>query len=472
MRILQIFIILFFIPKQVTFGIDVSATIMSGGVSRSFLIHAKGTAIAKNLPVVFVLHGDGGTGAGIKSYSGFDLASESFNYLAVYPNSNQAGGLWNKFADNTPGDAGTGNTTAVDDVIFFSDLIDYLCTTYEINRGQVYATGHSGGAFMSYNLAVQLPNKIAAIAPVAGSLWGSNPWFMNYFQAANFVPIPVYHIHGDADNTVAYPDPNHVPNAWNEWPLNQFGYFDCGTTSYTTTTNLNTAGTVKELSFCSSAKKVSLIRMVGGGHGWPSAAGYNAATAISTFFLANSIPNQASCANVALALTNIRISGKFNPITNQINFECLLTDTNGIDIYDFEKYSADNNRWQKLNSNLTAYDLSTFLNSFVYQTTKNEKEYYFRIIDSKTKKTIASIFVKAENAYQNYIYYEAETGHPLFVAPQKGTLILIDNLGKQTFFEKNAQIIDLKTLNKNTGIYQLIFQDENANEFYFKVLFK
>jgi poly(3-hydroxybutyrate) depolymerase len=284
-------------------AINISVTITSGGVTRNFLIHAPGTSVATNLPVMYVLHGDGGTATGIKSYSGFDSVADLQNFIAVYPNAHQAGGLWNKYVDFAAGDGGTGNASAVDDVQFFSDLTDYLCTTYAINTTKVFATGHSGGAYMCYHLALQLQNKIAGIAPVAGSCWGDNANLNTIFASASYVKMPIYHIHGDADATVAYPDPNHIPNAWTEWPFSFFGNYGCGNNTYTSTTNVpgtTTLGAVKKLEFCTGPsagnKEILLIRIVGGGHGWPNVSGYKPAESIWNFCNQYALPLPISCA--------------------------------------------------------------------------------------------------------------------------------------------------------------------------------
>ena len=273
-----------------------NATISSGGITRSFDFHAPGTSVAPNLPLVIIMHGDGQEGSNIKGYSGFDAVSNSANFIAVYPDA--LNGAWNRYVDDQPGDAGLGNPNAPDDVLFISDLISYFCTTYHINAQKVYATGHSAGGFMAYNLTFALTNKIAAFAPVAASVWGVSS-YINSRYANNYVKVPVMHVHGDADNVVSYPDPNHTPNAWQEWPLNNLSYATCGTTTYTSSTDIFTG--VKKLVFCPAGtglKEVSLIRIVGGTHGWPNVAGWNAAEKIWEFFNSYSLTGVASCAVV------------------------------------------------------------------------------------------------------------------------------------------------------------------------------
>jgi poly(3-hydroxybutyrate) depolymerase len=278
---------------------DGTGSISSGSQNRTFAFHAPGNAVAENLPIVIIMHGDGGTGAGIKGYAGFDAIADAENFIAVYPDA--IASSWNRYADNVPGDAGLGNPNAPDDVQFISDLIDYFCDTYHINKRKVYATGHSAGGFMAYNLSVSLTDKIAAFAPVAASLWGETAYLNNYFTNG-YVQVPIYHIHGDADNVVDYPDPDHAPTAYQEWPLTAFSPGNCNNSSYVSTVDI--VPNVKNLVYCdglnTNGKKVSLIRIVGGGHGWPNVANYNAAQAIWDFFELYELDAMQTCAEMSV----------------------------------------------------------------------------------------------------------------------------------------------------------------------------
>jgi predicted esterase len=180
-----IYCILFTIISYGTFSqTNGSNTLISGGISRSFVFHLPATTPNCNLPLLIVYHGDGGTGTDIQGYSGFDALANTQNFIVVYPNSTTIWGTqqWNKYADNQPGFAPSGETNAADDVQFTSDLIEYFANNYAINRNRVYATGHSGGGFMCFYLSIALNNKIAAIAPVAGSVWGEDNYLNAYFD--------------------------------------------------------------------------------------------------------------------------------------------------------------------------------------------------------------------------------------------------------------------------------------------------
>jgi polyhydroxybutyrate depolymerase len=58
----------------------------------------------------------------------------------------------------------------VDDVAFLDALLDDLAGAYRVDPRRVFATGMSNGAMMAYRLASELSERIAAVAPVAGTM--------------------------------------------------------------------------------------------------------------------------------------------------------------------------------------------------------------------------------------------------------------------------------------------------------------
>ncbi len=57
-----------------------------------------------------------------------------------------------------------------DDVAFIGKLLDDLGTVVKVDEKRVYACGMSNGGMMCYRLAAELSDRIAAIAPVAGTI--------------------------------------------------------------------------------------------------------------------------------------------------------------------------------------------------------------------------------------------------------------------------------------------------------------
>ena len=125
-------------------------------------------------------------------YSNFNTVADAEGFIIVYPDGtldNQGTTHWN---------VGWGGST-VDDIGFTSALIDSISAEYSINQDRVYSTGMSNGGFMSYQLACELSDRIAAIASVTGSM------NLGWFNSCNpNHPMPVMEIHGTLDPTVSY----------------------------------------------------------------------------------------------------------------------------------------------------------------------------------------------------------------------------------------------------------------------------
>ncbi|MGL4630170.1 MAG: cellulase family glycosylhydrolase, partial [Leadbetterella sp.] len=169
-----------------------------------------------------------------------------------------------------------------DDIKFISDLIDFFFNTYGIDRTRVYVTGHSGGAFMAYHLILSdgTKNKIAAIAPVAASVWGDNTYISNQTTVTNYVPTAIMHVHCTADAAVAPPS----VGATYTWPFSIFSTPQCNNPAPITTV-INSE--IDRLTYCGLGKKIEYLRLKRAslGHGWPTTAnsGFNGATEIWNF---------------------------------------------------------------------------------------------------------------------------------------------------------------------------------------------
>lgn len=271
-------------------SISGSASIISGGRTRTFRYHLPDHLPKDNLPLVIVYHGDGGNGVGIENYSGFDALADSQNFIVIYPDAVSVGGgiQFNKYADNATGFGSAGDNdgpnpadpNAPDDVLFTSDLIDNFYQKYRINRNRVYATGHSGGGFMAYFLSIAIPNKIAAIAPVAASLWANQAFFNTYINGNQFKAIPILHIHSKGDNVVDCPIIPYPKGPDYVYPLSSFAYRSCGNGNNYTTNAFN--ANVDSLTFCSTPKKIALLITKDATHGWSSQ--FNVAQTIWRFF--------------------------------------------------------------------------------------------------------------------------------------------------------------------------------------------
>jgi len=87
----------------------------------------------------------------------------------------------------------------VDDVAFVSTLIDALSAGMNIDKGRVYVCGASNGGMMSYVLASELSDRVAAVAVVMATM---PDCFMSQNEPGP--PIPLLIMHGTADPVIPY----------------------------------------------------------------------------------------------------------------------------------------------------------------------------------------------------------------------------------------------------------------------------
>lgn len=155
---------------------------------------------AKPTPVVLNFHGAWANAAAQAVFTGMNKKADSAGFIVVYPNgtgTNETTLFFKAFSRGGPL-AGRG----VDDVKFVAKLLDDLAGMANVDKKRVYATGMSNGAMMCQRLAAELSDRIAAIAPVSGTLCVENPKPQR--------PVPVIEFHGTADELVPFDGPTKV----------------------------------------------------------------------------------------------------------------------------------------------------------------------------------------------------------------------------------------------------------------------
>jgi polyhydroxybutyrate depolymerase len=164
--------------------------------TRSYLVHVPPDYDPeKPTPVVLIFHGAGTNGRLMVRFCGMNKKADEAGFIAVYPNGTGLANLlliWNSghFARQKKDP---------DDVRFVERLLDDLATVVHVDPMRVYATGHSNGAMMCYRLATELSNRIAAIAPVSGTIATDEVKLKR--------PVPLIHFHGTADKILPHDGP-------------------------------------------------------------------------------------------------------------------------------------------------------------------------------------------------------------------------------------------------------------------------
>lgn len=166
-----------------------------GDRTRTYRIHLPAGALSKGpVPLVLAFHGGGTTAQSMERTTGLNALADLKGFVVVYPNG--TGITKTLLTWNAGACCAYATRKKVDDVGAVGALLDDLARVIPYDTNRVYATGMSNGAMMVYRLACEMSDRIAAIAPVAGTMITS--------RCAPKRPVPVMHFHGTADQNVQY----------------------------------------------------------------------------------------------------------------------------------------------------------------------------------------------------------------------------------------------------------------------------
>lgn len=170
-------------------------SLMVGDQDRPYTIHIPPSYDPKMpTPVVLALHSAAMNGATMARFCGLNQKADCSGFVVAYPNGTGSTPLFLYW------DAGGVRGRASDDVGYVAKLLDDLATVVNVDPRRVYATGMSNGAMMCYRLAAELSDRIAAIAPVSGT--------MAIETCRPRRPVPVLHFHGTKDGLVLFGGPD------------------------------------------------------------------------------------------------------------------------------------------------------------------------------------------------------------------------------------------------------------------------
>jgi polyhydroxybutyrate depolymerase len=240
-------------------------TLDSAGRTRTYFVHTPpGYDGSEKLPLVMVLHGGGGNAENAEKMSGMSDKADEANFLVVYPDG--TGGLADHFHTWNSGNCcGYALKNDVDDVAFLGALIDKLEYEYAVDPQRVFVTGMSNGGMMTYRMGCAAADKIAAIAPVAGSL---------DVECNPSQPVSVIAFHGTADENVPYDGgagKKQIDGPRDDKPVSYAMGFWVKRDSCNATPQKSEKGTLRTDSYsgCAAGTEVVLNTIVGQGHAWP-----------------------------------------------------------------------------------------------------------------------------------------------------------------------------------------------------------
>ena len=152
-------------PPVPTFGCGASTTSVGflgsqridvAGTGRTYELYVPaGYDSTRAYPIVFAFHGDGGTGAGLRSSFHLEAASSGQAFI-VYPDG--TGKTWHN--DTLP--------TLTPDIAFIDAIVDSLVVSHCVDSAHIFATGMSRGAYFANQLVCRSRTAFRAVASHSG----------------------------------------------------------------------------------------------------------------------------------------------------------------------------------------------------------------------------------------------------------------------------------------------------------------
>lgn len=268
-------------------------SIVIGGTTRYYNLYVPaGYGGSVPLALVFVLHGYGGTAQSIAFSSGISLKADQAGFLVAYLDGTAGDGFLQAWNTGLTPELGL----TVDDVAFVRELAEQLKVELAVYPQRIYAAGMSNGGFMCHRLAAELPDLLAAVAPVAGTIGTSPNSGVDYYMVPPAQgPIPMLIVHGELDPNIPYygGQGSGVGQLYVKSVADAVAFWTqangCGATAETT---VNGNVTVTSYDDCAESSEVRQIKISDGYHEWPTAqghTGFSATDAIWEFFQQHSL---------------------------------------------------------------------------------------------------------------------------------------------------------------------------------------
>jgi polyhydroxybutyrate depolymerase len=236
-----------------TKGSDVSGTIESGGVERTYLLHLPpASSRLTPTPIVVAFHGWPMTKERMADITHLSAVADEHGFAVVFPQG--YGNSW-----SVPGGLPTpAQQAGIDDVSFVRSLLDSIGAEYQLDTSRAIATGISNGGHLAETLGCALADHLLCIVPVAAPLRGT---------AANCVPsgaVSVLEIVGSDDQ-----DPSTFPEALALWASADKCPDGAASSSLPDVAHDQTTVTIASFTGCRDGAEVTGYLVEGGGHAWP-----------------------------------------------------------------------------------------------------------------------------------------------------------------------------------------------------------
>lgn len=225
-------------------------------------------------PLLFVLHGGGSNAEKVKKLTkrSFEKLAEKEGFVVVYPEA-----IENNWNDGRNVQRYRSHKENINDVGFINALIEEMVNQLSIDRSRVYVTGMSNGAMMTHRLALELSEKLAAVAPVSGAL------AKNLAQERPKSPVPILIVNGTEDPVIPFEggemkvlfrklgvvlSADEASTLWRDWN-------ECQESQQVQRIDRDKSDEIGvDVALWSGQAEVKIYTVRGGGHTWPGGSQY------------------------------------------------------------------------------------------------------------------------------------------------------------------------------------------------------
>ncbi len=184
-------------------------TVNGISAGRAYVAYVPKKPSSASLPLVFVLHGDGGSGPSMHSYFPFEQTTKN-DAIVVFP-SGKNGGSWDLYAVPPAGD-----------YPYFDAMFTDFQAKYNTDPKRIFFVGWSQGGFYSNQFSCWRSQKVRAIVSIAGGApdsgqanYNGPKWPNDSFKCESGQgPVPIMAIHGTSDNTVVVGSGEYSATYW------------------------------------------------------------------------------------------------------------------------------------------------------------------------------------------------------------------------------------------------------------------
>ncbi len=245
-------------------GTSGTLSVKVDGFERTVIVHLpRGSRDDHALALVLNLHGSGSTAYDQMLFSGMNRTANRDDFIVAYPQGYIKDGTGYDW--NVPGVPLVGGRAvprgSPNDITFLTTLVADLEARYCVDTSEVYATGFSGGARETSQLACDASSIFAAVAPVSG--------LRRPLPCPTTRAVPIIAFHGSADPVDPFNGHGQaywtysVPSAASKWARQD----RCARSASTSTP---AAGVdLTRYHGCAGGAQVELYEVLGEGHEWP-----------------------------------------------------------------------------------------------------------------------------------------------------------------------------------------------------------